>query len=378
MSGLMRKALLFAVFLVGLAFPAPSFAAFTHYTTCTIQTGQVPSAYSKPINSCGLVGGTQFKTVGNGGFVTSSAGYDIRPYLTSCSGTALTFKLVFYSASGGTFAMYIAPSTSFSDGTIVFMCYGNSSLTTDGSSTSTWGSTYKGAWLLPNGTTLSINDSTSNARNCTSGGSPAATTSGISDGALQMTGSSDGIACGTGPVPTTGSYVGWFYPTWTQSDSALHYIGPAISQGGQLFRILHYSDNHLYFGWYNGADGNVNVSSYTLNQNAWNQLAMTWDSAAPATKAYLNGSVVGSTNTTNGTWDTSGVALLLFNDGGTATAGDRADEAMLLDTVLTANEITTQYNNLHAPSSFWTVGSDTAIIASSYHTCLLLGAGPCE
>lgn len=90
----------------------PASAAFTHYTTCTIKTGQVPSSQSSfPVDihgtGCHSSGATQFKSVANGGFSADPGqhGYDIRPYSGSCSGTALTYQLIYYNATTGILEM---------------------------------------------------------------------------------------------------------------------------------------------------------------------------------------------------------------------------------------------------------------------------------
>ncbi len=366
--------------------PRPSFAAFTHYTTCTVQTGQVPSTQTNfPTlivgTGCGT-GATQFKSTGNGGNVQSTSGFDIRPYSGSCSGSALTYQLVTYSATAGTFEMYVLIA-SLADGGVVYLCYGDTTLTTDGSSTSTWPTTYKiSAPLADAGPSTTIADFSQTGRNGTSSASTAATTSGQVDGAAQAAAvSSTAITFGTTAVPTTGSASWWFYPTWAKTDGVGHDLG-FDAETSNLFETIHYTDNTIYAGWYNAGssmDGRVSVASasYTLTQNAWNHFVLTWDSAAPATKLYLNGSQVGSTNTVNGTWSTSGATLSVMPTTAFApVTGDRIDELELLDTVLAANTVTTIYNNQHSQTSFWTEGSDTSVGGGSASKRLTtLGAG---
>jgi len=81
---------------------------------------------------------------------------------------------------------------SHSSDTVFYMFYGNSSVTTDQSNkTGVWDSSFKGVWHLPNGSTLSASDSTSNGNNGTNHGASAAT--GKIDGSASFNGTSNYI-----------------------------------------------------------------------------------------------------------------------------------------------------------------------------------------
>src|ERR1043166_9148404 len=124
--------------------------AFSFYSPVTVQSGQVPSTQT---NFPMLVSYTdnRLKSVANGGHCQTP--FDIRPYSDSSLTTALTFESVFYSASTGQVEMWVK-IPSIADGSIVYLAYGDASLSSDGSSSSTWDSHFKGVWHLPNGTTL--------------------------------------------------------------------------------------------------------------------------------------------------------------------------------------------------------------------------------
>src|SRR5438552_1444892 len=91
------------------------------------------------------------------------------------------------------------------------MYYGSSATANDQqSSTGTWDSNFKGVWHLPNGTTLTPNDSTSNSNNGTLVNTPTATSGQIDGGANFVSGSNQYI---TAPAiePTSALTVeGWF------------------------------------------------------------------------------------------------------------------------------------------------------------------------
>ena len=104
--------------------------AFNFYKSCTIQTGKVPSSQSSfPALLPFISSDANLKTVGNGGHVQNANGFDIRPFSDSGLSVPLTYQLVSYDATLGIFEMWV--NMTAVDGGIVYVGYGNSSLTTD-------------------------------------------------------------------------------------------------------------------------------------------------------------------------------------------------------------------------------------------------------
>src|SRR5207245_1869604 len=95
-------------------------------------------------------------TTANGGNLQNSNGYDvIFTSDTGCS-TRLNHEVETYSANSGAVNYWVkVPTVSHTSDTVFFMCYGNSSITTDQSNkTAVWDPNYKGVYHLPNGTIL--------------------------------------------------------------------------------------------------------------------------------------------------------------------------------------------------------------------------------
>ena len=138
-------------------------------------------------------------TTSNGGAVTSANGYDIIFASDVGGSTVLPFERESYTAATGAVLYWVqVPTVSHTTDTVIYMFYGNSSITTDQSNQhGTWDSNYGGVWHLANGTTLSANDSTSNGNNGTIQGGVTAT-SGQIDGGGSFNGS-------TGYISTTNS-----------------------------------------------------------------------------------------------------------------------------------------------------------------------------
>ena len=122
----------------------------------------------------------------NGGHVTNPNGDDI-VFSTDPSGlTKLNHEIEEYNPSTGTLIAWVSiPVLSHSTNTVLYMFYGNSSITTPQQNpTGVWDSNYGGVWHLGgNGTALSTADSTANANNATVSGAASPTQAEIGFGA---------------------------------------------------------------------------------------------------------------------------------------------------------------------------------------------------
>src|SRR5216684_1564246 len=103
-----------------------------------------------------LISGTYsyLATASNGGDVTSSSGYDIVFTSDSAGTTVLPFEQESYSPSTGAVNYWVnVASLSHVTDTVVYIFYGNGSVTTDQSNkAAVWDANYKGVWHLANGT----------------------------------------------------------------------------------------------------------------------------------------------------------------------------------------------------------------------------------
>lgn len=144
--------------------------AFSYYKSMTLAEAQAGTADSTdwPLTIC-LDGTVQaadadLKTVGNGGYVTSASGYDIRPYADSGLSSPLTFELVTYIATTGALEMHIKiPTLSASTDTVIYLAFGDVGVTTDGSSTSTWDSNFSTVIHYDEAAGNTMGDATANA-----------------------------------------------------------------------------------------------------------------------------------------------------------------------------------------------------------------------
>lgn len=149
--------------------------------------------------------------------------------------------------------------------------------------------------------------------------------------ALTYGATTDRIAIGTTALPTAaGSLSMLFNPTWAQADNVAHALFDSNTSAGNFFHILKAADNSLYMGWgtaFNLYRVVVLTANYTINTGAWNHFAITWDDTANETKAYLNGTQIGSTFATLVTHTTTGTNTIGNRTAGVANEDLRGDVA---------------------------------------------------
>lgn len=135
--------------------------AFSYYKAFTTDATQAGSADSTNFPITINVTDTDLRTAGNGGYLQNANGYDARPYSDTALTGALTFELVYYNATTGQLEMHVKVGTlSHTVNLASYLAFGDASISTDGSSTSTWDSNFKGVFHLKDGSTLSVADST--------------------------------------------------------------------------------------------------------------------------------------------------------------------------------------------------------------------------
>lgn len=327
--------------------------AFTYYSPISINAAQVPSTQTDfPV----LVSQTdaRFKTVGNGGHVQNSSGFDIRPYSDSGLTTAITgYALERYNATTGEVVMFIKVGSLSSSTTPIYLAYGNASLTTDGSSTTTFSNNYLGVYPLQDGTTLIVGSSTGSNNGTNSG---ATATSGMIDGGAAFFSAS--IALGTAMNPSAVTYAAWVNPT---SFPAAYVSVISRNDGSFNCSLLVKSTGKM--ACYVSANAQVffDPGSHTLSTGTWYHLVMTYDSSAGLI-GYVNGASDG-TAAANGTANTNAISTFIGSDPSTGGRGwnGKIDQVTISSVARSANWITTEYNNQSAPGTFETLGTEVSL-----------------
>src|SRR5678815_5877388 len=117
--------------------------SFAHFKTFTTDHAQCGAADVSNFPVLLRVTDADLKTVGNGGYVQSSRGFDIRPFSDAAFSAALTFQLVKYDAATGLLEMYVSlPTLTHATDVVSYLAFGDAGVTTDGSSRSVWDSNF--------------------------------------------------------------------------------------------------------------------------------------------------------------------------------------------------------------------------------------------
>lgn len=291
---------------------------------------------------------------------------------TDCNsdgGSLLPFSFESYASTTGAFVAWIRPSDiSSTTAKTILMYYGKASATNQTNETGIWDSTYKGVWHLPNGTTLTGYDSTSNNHDNASAVSLTASTAQI-DGGGTWNGTTSRLGfsspAGLDDVrPITGSV--WIYETG-DGEGGVGYIMakvPTSSIDGP--RFFTQTNQTISFGAHStgAADFPNRFSATTYSRNVWQHLVFTWDGSLTATniKFFINGAEVTYGSGTNGATaivsDASNNFIIGNRAGDDRTFTGSIDEPRIRSVAAHAMDIKTDYNNQVDSTTFWTIGAE--------------------
>lgn len=313
-----------------------------------------------------LISGTYsyLATVANGGLVQNTNGYDVGFFTDTNCTTKLPWEVETWTAGSGLVNYWVqVPSISKTASITFVMAYDNSSISTDQSNkTGTWPSTFQGVYHLPNGTSLTVNDSTSNANNATNNGATA--TSGKIDGAasfvsassqyVELASNGNLVATGTAWASSAWVYASSFPGAYNsiiqQNEDSTHVWAMMVKSNGTLAL---YTVDHV--GSVIDYDG---TGSHTLSTGTWYLVTMTYSSTAGLV-GYVNGAVDG-TAAAGSTFPTSEALAVSLGQWGTNNSrfwNGNLDEARIANTALSADWIATDYASQSSPSTFYSVGS---------------------
>ena len=321
-------------------------------------------------------------TVGNGGHVQNTTTQTGSSYTgtvpadaiftsdSACS-TKLNWEFESYNSATGNLIAWIANSStalSHTSDPVVYLCYGNSSVTTwQGNVNGTWNSNYVAVYHFPNGTTLNANDSTSNGNNGTGQNSPSATSGQIDGGVGLLSASTQyvNVADSASLDPTAITVSAWVKGTnWPNGYNA-------IAQKGNSNYFWEYFIRYdgtvaVYVNATNGGTDYDGTGSHTLTTGTWNMVTFTYDSTNGII-GYVNGAVDDTVGVSEGALVAEGVPMCIGNDCVTSPRfwNGSIDEVNLSNVARSAGWISTEYNNQSAPDKanygsggFYTVGTE--------------------
>jgi hypothetical protein len=308
-------------------------------------------------------------TTSNGGGVANSNGCDITFASDVYGLNVLPFEQESYNATTGAVIYWVqVPTVSHTADTVIYLFYGNSSVTTDQSNkTGVWDSNYKGIWHLSNGSTLSGADSSSGGSTLTNNNSTSATTGQI-DGAASFNGSNNYLSNSSFGSISAGSSITisfWNYVTSAELQSSAGFTVGGSDNPNRISAHAPWSDKILYwdYGSYNGG-GRVSTD-YTSYLSSWTYVVLEYNSANTTHSIYFNGSL--ATSNINSNVPTSAATGIDIGAWPQQSLYDHAsiDEFRVSTTARSADWIATEYTNQSSPSTFYSTGTATSYTGPS-------------
>lgn len=368
----MHKTLLLT-FAAILFFTPSSASAFTYSRSITVDHTKVPNTNQTDFPV--LVSGTYsyLATAANGGKVENASGYDVGFYTNSnCSTGKMSWETETYTATTGAVNYWVkVPTLTTASDYVFYLCYGDSSISTDQSAaTSVWDSNFKGVYHLPDGTTLGLNDSTSQANNLTNTNVVTAGTGQVDGAAVFTSGSSNRLTKASPSFPSGTSprtIEGWFKMGANQTQEL---IGYGNNGPGGRFAVYWQNDGRLYAE----CQGVGASFAWTYDTN-WHHVVFTLPSGGTTSNisGYLDGvskamtADGGSLNTTPTEFRLSGIPTV--TSAGYWFTGS-LDEVRISSTDRSADWIATAYNNQSSPSTFYAVGAETSSARVTYRRAI--------
>ena len=327
-----------------------TYSGFTYQRVLTINHSKVPNTDQN--NFPVLIQSNDVTlSTGTGGHLANSNGYDIIfSTMIDCSFDLKWDTETINNTGSAYLNVWVAvPKVTTASDTTLYMCYGNSGITTyQGSSAATWDSNFAAVYHLSNGTTLSGKDSTSNGITAANAGASA--TTGQIDGGASFNGTSSYLYTGA----AIDNYTPVTYSVWIKRASLSHpsvfWAIAGASNSGQYFAVDYLGDNHYYFGkaGVSGIAGNTAIADTN-----WHQIVAAYNGST--VYFYLDGAPDGSPGYSASFGSTG---FQIGNVNGWYWNGN-LDELRLSTSIRSADWIKTEYNNQSSPSTFLTIGAET-------------------
>lgn len=300
-----------------------------------------------------------FRTVANGGNVTSANGYDIA--FTSADGTTqLDHELETYNPTTGQITAWVRfPTLSATIDTEFFIYFGNSSQTTDASTNTTWNSNYQLVMHLDD-----LNDATSNANNGSNNGTTT-TTGKIGNARNFNAGTNDFISITDDATLDITQDI--TISAWVNADN-FGDVPDLITKGDW---------NQAYGSWIRNtgtlrlADDGTAIVNSSAALSSGTTAYVTFTNSSSGSAVYING---GLDNTGSaGNFSTNNNPLYLSTNA--YPLNGWLDEVRVSNTPLSADWIATEYNNQNTPASFFSEINDPPILSNIESTALTVTAG---
>jgi cellulose synthase/poly-beta-1,6-N-acetylglucosamine synthase-like glycosyltransferase len=307
---------------------------------------------------------TDLKTVGNGGLVQNSNGYDII-FTDSTEATKLDHEIESYTATTGQIVMWVRiPTLSATSDTVIYMYFDNSSIsTTQANPTGVWDTNYKGVWHMDEASG-SLNDSTSNTNTAAKTGTVTYQATGQiykGVGFGGTTGNNFSVTDNSSINFGTGSftYGSWVYMTSAPATSSFYdYFYKGGLSSSDTGYALYMNDNPAITGKVVSGTTVASNNGSNLSTGTWYYFVTVVDKTGNLLHVYQNGVDQGTVSISS-LGSTTNTKKLYFgtDDGGNSPLNGRMEEVEISGTARASGWIATEYNNQNSPSTFYNVSA---------------------
>ncbi|MBI2669681.1 MAG: DUF2341 domain-containing protein [Candidatus Yanofskybacteria bacterium] len=310
-----------------------------------------------------LVSGTYnyLATVPNGGKAQNSNGHDIVFATDSTCLTLLNWEMETYNSATGVVNAWVKiPNVSHLSDTTFAVCYGNPAISSfQGNVAETWNAGYTGVWHLSNGATLNAVNSVNGVSGTISG---SVATSGRIDGAASFDGAGDSIRTDVTLNNSARSYEFWALRTSEGENGLGRYFEKQT--GGANAELLYnnvYNGDALYYSRF-FSNGQAEWAVAPPSAGVFHHIVVTYDSSLASNDPIFY--VDGAAKPLIINFNASGIASVnadAYVIGNRIPTNNRSwhgkfDEVRIVNSVLSADWVQTEYNNQSSPSTFYSVG----------------------
>lgn len=308
------------------------------------------------------------KTAANGGLVNNNSGYDIG-FGPDCSGSGgmLKWEMESYSpVAGAIVAHVLRPALSSTTDDTIGMYYGAAYTSFQSAPSAVWDTHYKGVWHFPDGTTLTVNDSTGNTNNGAIVGAVTATAGQVAGAANNLTAGSNGIRVADAASLRIASRLTisyWLKQSVRNSNGSIviQKRDPLNPASGYNYGSYLDSAGVLSFQFNDGSYRTFSDSGGTIPVNTWTYCTVVVDETAGTKLTFYRNGVPSSTPAYSGALPNSGTSALQITNydqflGGVFPIDGALDEVRLSDTARSSDWILTEYRNQSTPGLYITVG----------------------
>lgn len=303
------------------------------------------------------------RTIPNGGYVEYSDGRDIRAALAD--GTELDQELELYDPATGEIALWVRyPSLPSTNDAEIHLYFGNSSISNDPSTPSTWSSNYNGVYHF-DGNTNNAALSNYNAQRFNT----QTTNNGFIGSAEAFDGNYDFLEIDDEVIPEQG---GWTISLWGKMNTVAseQYFFHLRGKDGEHFDLRYRNENwesHKTRWQYNDRDQtryNRASDNNQLSPNTWVHFVAIGEWEGNSTQLYIDGVLVDSDNSYMGRSFQRQRDLIIGAERRNNASNPQVqnelngviDELRILHTQLSVQWIEAEYNNQSDPGSFYTIG----------------------